>query len=119
MTVKAGPPGQDPRSPETTTRIPYRIPGSPIQRSTRALCDSLSYTGYNIRSSCMSGRSHVEPVVPSPYRYWLAEAVGWTGLSGPAAAGQDEPVPVGVRDRDASVVPVRIARGDPGAAGID
>lgn len=46
----------------------------------------------------------------------LAEATGWTGSSGPTAAGQDETVPVGVRDRDAAAVPVRITRGDQGAA---
>jgi len=27
----------------------------------------------------------------------LTEAIGWTGLSGPSAAGQDKPVPVWIR----------------------
>jgi hypothetical protein len=39
--------------------------------------------------------------------------------SGPGAAGQDEPVPVRIRDRDTPSFPVRIEGGDPGAARID
>jgi hypothetical protein len=45
-----------------------------------------------------------------------AQASGRIGRSRPGTAGQDQPVPVWVHDRDAAVIPVWIAGGDLGAA---
>ncbi len=43
----------------------------------------------------------------------------WRRPSGPGEAGQDKPVPVRVRDRDAQAIPVRIAGRDPSATRIN
>jgi hypothetical protein len=47
-----------------------------------------------------------------------AYASGLRAVSGPGAAGQHEPVSVRVCDRDSALIPVRIARSDPGTARV-